>query len=163
MNKLQIAFIIFLSFFFFYKNSLAQEQKKDGHNNIKGESHFEAGIIFGSPAGFNAITGYWFRMVGLHLSGIYSNKYTNGIQFNLGYKLSENAKTRHNFGIAIGKSQDRGCDYSYLGPVYDLNYRRLFLEIGVGKVIKYRRGDFSSLPYWIIFQIGYMHRFQEKR
>lgn len=90
---------------------------------------------------------------------MYLSKYTNGIQFNLGYKLSDNAKTRHNFGIAIGRSQDPGCDYSYLGPVYDLSYRWFFLEIGVGKVIQVRRGDFSSLPYWVILQIGYIHRF----
>ena len=61
--------------------------------------------------------------------------------------------------MAIGKSQNRGCEYFYTGPMYDLTYNKLFVEIGVGKVFNVIRGDFSDLPYWVIIQVGYVHRF----
>ena len=159
MNKLRIFFII-LAFSSIYGS--AEKQVENRQKNLKKDSYFEVGIFLGSPAFFNAGFGYWFGPVGLRLSGTYLSKDTNGIQFNLEYKLSDNAKIRHNLGIAVGRAQDPGCDYSYFGPVYDFTYKSFFLEIGAGKVFNVRRGDFSDLPYWIILQIGYVHRFFPK-
>lgn len=159
MNKLRIFFVVLAFSSTFSISSLAQEQVEKGPKSLKGNLYFEVGAIVGSPAYFNGAIGYWFGPVGSRLSGAYLGRFLNGIQFNLGYKLWDSANTLHNLGIAAGRSQDAGCDYSYLGPVYDLNYKRFFLEIGGGKVFNVRRGDFSSLPYWVILQIGYMYRF----
>jgi hypothetical protein len=153
--KKPLIIIIFFSFFFYSIQSCALEHSNE---DLKSVWYFEAGGILGSPS-IGGIVGYWFGPVGIRVSGGYQEKRMNGIQFNLGYKLTDNNKTRHAVGVALGRSQDRGCDYSYLGPVYDLNYKWFFLEIGVGKVFNVKRGDFSDLPWWIILQVGYMHRF----
>ena len=159
LNLLCVFFVILTFLFTFSINGLAQEQVEKSLKISKKNSYFEAGVVIGSPSFFNGTIGYWFGPVGLRVSGMYSDESMNGIQFNLGYKLKDNAGTLRNLGIAVGRAQDPGCDYSYLGPVYDLNKKRFFLEIGVGKVFNVKRGDFSSLPYWAIFQIGYMYRF----
>jgi hypothetical protein len=117
------------------------------------------GAGVGMPVYFNGALGYWYDPVGVRLSGMYFGKRSNGVQFNLGYELSENDNTSHCLGIAIGKSEDQGCDWSYLGPVYNYYYYWLFLEIGLSKVIEVRRGDFSDTPYFPLFQISYIHRF----
>ena len=113
MNKFRIFFILLAYSFTFSINSLAQEKFENAQNDIKGISYFEVGAILGSPAYFNGVIGYWFGPVGAHLSGMYSGNDINGIQFNLGYKLSDNENTRRNLGIAVGRSQDAGCAYSY--------------------------------------------------
>ncbi len=122
-------------------------------------SFLEAGIVGGTPTFINVLGGYWFGLVGFRLSGMYLAYNSNGIQFNIGLKISEKTARRHCLGAAIGKSQDRGCDYYYLGPVYDFYYKDFFVEAGVCKIIHVIRGDFSSTPYWVILQVGYVHRF----
>ena len=126
---------------------------------LKKDSYFEAGIVFGTPAGINALVGYCYNPVGVRLTGMYSNENMNGIHLALVYMVSEGEKSSHHVGIALGRSQDPGCDYYYSGPVYDYYYKHFFLEAGGGKILHVNRGDFSSLPYWIILQIGYVHRF----
>lgn len=157
--KIRIFFVVLIFAVTFDISSLAQEKLEKGPKSLKANSYFEAGAIVGSPSFLNGAVGYWFGPVGLRVSGGYSDRFQNGIQFNLGYKLCDNDRILRNLGIAVGRSQDLGCDYSYWGPVYDLNKKKFFLEIGVGRVFNVKRGDFSSLPYWIIFQIGYMYRF----
>ncbi len=159
LNLLLNFFVIITFLTTFTMDGLAQEQVEKRLKILKENSYFEAGVIIGSPSFLNGSIGYWFGPVGLRVSGMYSDKSINGIQFNLGYKLKNKAGTFRSLGIAIGRAQDLGCDYSYLGPVYDWNYKRVFLEIGVGKIFNVKRGDFSSLPYWAIFQIGYMFHF----
>lgn len=172
MNRLDILFIALAFSFLFSINSLAQEHvekeinesSETGPRNLKGDSYFEMGTNIGMPATINVAIGYWFGPVGLRLSGMYwgegTQKGTNGVQFNAGYKLSDNAKSLQNLGVAVGREQGPGCDWSYLGPVYNLNYKWFFLEIGLAKVLKVKRGAFGSLQF--IFQIGYMHRFFPK-
>ena len=120
------------------------------------------GLVLGTPAFFNALAGYWFEPVGIRLSGMYLASNSNGLQLNAVYRFAENKKKSHNVGLAFGKSQDQGSDYYYLGPTYDFYKNKFFLEAGVCKIMHVNRGDFSSLPFWIIFQIGYVYNFQKK-
>ena len=133
--------------------SQAQENEK---------TYPELGLVVGMPAFINVLGGYWFEPVGLRLSGMYLNNNTNGLQINLGYKVSEKLEKRHIIGLAFGKSQDQGSDYYYLGPTYDFYKNKFFLEAGISKIMHVNRGDFSSLPFWIIFQIGYVYNFKKK-
>ena len=140
----------------------AQQNSEFETKSLKEKSYVETGLLGGMPACFNLTAAYHYKPIGIRVSGGYLNDNSNGIQFNLNYKISDNYKIRHNIGIAVGRSQDTGCDFCYAGPVYDLTYKRIFVELGVGKVFEVRRGDFSDLPYWVIFQVGYVHRFLPK-
>ena len=161
MCKLWILLIGFL--LIINQEIFAQQDLKIETNRLQGKSYSELGLLGGMPAYINLTVGYYYKPIGIRLSGGFLNANSNGIQFNLNYKISDNYKIRHNIGLAVGKSQDTGCDYFYAGPVYDLTYKKFFVELGAGKVFEVRRGDFSDLPYWIIVQIGYVHRFLPKR
>ena len=140
----------------------AQQNKSDTLLNLKNTSYSELALLGGGPTVINFSGSIWFKPVGIRVSGGYFETEMNGIQFNLNYKIKDNVTHRHSIGLAFGKSQDRGCEYSYFGPVYDFTYKKFFIEFGVCKVIHVERGDFSDLPYWIIFQIGYVYRFTNK-
>ena len=157
MNKNQILIICFL--ISFNQVIFAQQKNESNKLDLKKESYFELAALEGTPTLINLSGAYWFKPVGLRLSGGYFDYNVNGMQFNLNYKLTDNLKTRHTIGMAIGKSQDQGCEYFYFGPVYDYTYKHLFVEVGVSKVFNVIRGDFSDLPYWVIIQVGYVHRF----
>ncbi len=128
----------------------------DHGKNLKNTHYPELGIVF---AGFGAMAGYWFGPFGFQLSGSYFGRRMNGAQFAAAIRISDTTLRRHALGGAVGRSQDPGCDYSYIGPVYSYTRKHLFLEIGAGKTFNVKRGDFSDLPWWIIFQIGYVYRF----
>lgn len=147
--------MLFLLLFPFFIYSQTENDALEIHNN----SFLEVGIVGGMPAYVNILCGYWIDPFGIRLSGMFLAYNSNGAQFNIGLKISEKTKNRHCLGAAVGKSQDRGCDYYYLGPVYDFYYKDFFVEAGVCKIIHVIRGDFSSTPYWVILQIGYVHRF----
>jgi len=117
----------------------------------------EIGANFGAPAFFNAALGYWPNKFGLRLSGMYFDQSNNGCQFNLIYKYFDDGKVNRSWGIALASSQDVGCDWSYLGPVYNYTNEHFFLELGIAKPIAVRRGDFSKIFIFPIFQIGYMY------
>ncbi len=157
MKKFYFSDGVFIILFLFVFSSLLQaDEKKDDY---KFSFYPEAGILFGSPAFPNFSAGYWFGPFGLRVSGMYNERHMNGIQFDAAFKLSDSRKFMHSIGAAVGRSQDPGCDYSYAGPAYSFNYKGFFLEAGVSKVFNVQRGDFSDLPYWVIFQVGYMWRF----
>ena len=120
----------------------------------------EAGIVFLTPAFINALAGIWYEPVGIRISGMYSDKERKGIQVNSVVRLGGRNKVRHCAGIAAGLSGDPGCEYYYAGPVYDLYYGNFFLEAGISKILHVIRGDFSDLPFWVILQAGYVHRFR---
>ena len=92
---------------------------------------------------------------------MYTDSDTNGLQFNIRYQFYDKKNMDHKVCIACGRSQDPGCDYSFLGPVYDLRYKWFFSEIGIGKRTKVRRSIFRNSPYFLIIQIGYSHRLNE--
>ena len=140
----------------------AQQDSEINTNKLQRKSYFELGLLGGMPAYINLTTGYYYKHIGFRISGGYINENSNGFQCNLNYKISDNYKIRHNIGVAIGNSQDTGCNYCYVGPVYDLTYKKIFIELGISKVFDVRSGDFSELPYWVLFQMGYVHRFLPK-
>ncbi len=159
MEKIQKLLLILSIFLLYLSPFFTHAQTENDTLEIHNNSFLEAGIVGGMPAYVNILCGYWIDPFGIRLSGMYLAYNSNGVQFNIGLKISEKAARRHCLGAAIGKSQDRGCDYYYLGPVYDFYYKDFFVEAGVCKIIHVIRGDFSSTPYWVILQVGYVHRF----
>ncbi len=143
-----------------------EESTETGPRNLKGTSYFEIGANLGFPALLNGAVGYWLGPVGLRLSGMYWGDDTqegrNGIQCDIGYKLSDNANTRHSLAVAGGISREPCCDWSYLGAVYSLDYKWFFLEIGLGKIVEIRREVGPLGSSHAIVQVGYMHRFIPK-
>jgi hypothetical protein len=135
-------------------------QQSNDTVSIKKRSHFEIGLVAGTPYSISLLGGYWIDPLVFRASGMYYGYNKNGVQLNLGFEVGKKTNCIHCIGAAIGKAQDPGCDYYYLGPVYDLYYKRLYLELGPCKVIHVERGDFSDLPYWIILQVGYVYRFK---
>lgn len=140
----------------------AQKDNKTDKTLNKNVSYFELAVLGGIPATPSLSGAFWYKSVGIRFSGGYYDYEVNGFQLNISYKTIDNYKTGHSVGIAYGKSQDRGCEYSYFGSTYDYTYKHLFVELGICKVFDVERGDFSDLPYWIILQVGYVYRFVTK-
>lgn len=153
------SFFIILTISLLCQGIYAQDSNSEISSDLKKKSYFELSILGGSTTSFSIAGSYWFKPVGIRLTGGYFETDMNGVQLNLNYKLKDNIKYRHTIGLAVGKAQDPGCEYSYAGPVYGFTYKKLFVECGVGKVFNVERGDFSDLPYWIILHIGYTYRF----
>lgn len=137
----------------------ATELLMDGQTSSADDSYFQWGVLFGSPTFLNLSIGWRHEPVELRLCGGYSAKDLNGIQIDFGCELIRTIDSIHSVGVAFGRTQDPGCDYSYFGPVYSFNRKRFFCEFGVCRTFNVNRGDFSDLLYWIIFQVGYMRRF----
>jgi len=137
--------------------SKADEEEKDFlHTN-----YIHLGVVTGcclvSPR-----VGFWLGPVGIAATGGYCGKKNNGFQCNLQYRIMDNNRWLHSPGIAIERAADAGCEFLMAGVVYDFQFKGFFSEAGVGKVMQVWRGDFSDLPYWIFFQLGYVHRFVKK-
>ena len=120
--------------------------------DLKEDSYQEIGINIGTPAALNAAFGYWFNSVGLRVSGMYYGQETNGVQLNLGLRLSDNFKRRHALFIIRGASKIDNDEWTFLGLVYNLNFKGFFLETG----LTFGEGDYSKPQ--IALQIGYMRR-----
>ena len=124
--------------------------------DLREDSYQEIGINIGTPAALNLAFGHWFNSVGVRVSGMYFGQ-TNGVQLNLGLKLSDNARRRHALFIIGGISNidlnNRVREWTFLGLVYNLNFRGFFLEPG----LTFGEGDYSNPQ--VALQIGYMHRF----
>ncbi|MCK4500279.1 hypothetical protein KAU11_07265, partial [Candidatus Babeliales bacterium] len=99
-----ICSILFLFLFPFCINAQTENDTLEINNN----SFIEAGIVGGMPAYVNILFGYWLDPFGIRLSGMYLAYNSNGVQLNIGLKISEKTKSRHCLGAAVGKSQDRG-------------------------------------------------------
>ena len=119
---------------------------------------FDIGVNFGMPSLLNLSLGCTYNNINGRISGIYTDKKNNGVKVSLGYEAYDIENTRHIFGFTAGKSQDPGCDWSFIGPGYTFNDRAFFMQVGVVKVTKVRRGDFSNLPYFPLVQVGYNYR-----
>jgi hypothetical protein len=136
---------------------------QDGNEpeNMKSKSYFETGIALGMPAFLNLVLGYSPGPFIFHLSGMYYRHDENGLELHAGYNIKDNTRVRHTLGLSIAHSQDTGTNYYYAGPVYQLNYRRLYLETGFGRIVHVSRGEFEN-PYWLFLQVGYVYRFLPK-
>ncbi len=157
----RLLLVSIIASFVFYTNSHIYGQVEQDLIDFKKKSYFEAGVTFGTPAFLNAVAGYSTGPIVFHISGMYLGDSTNGFQINAAYKLKDNSKIRHTIGLAFAKSQDVGTNYYILGPAYELNYKKFYLETGLGRVVHVMRGEFDT-PYWIFFQIGYVYRFLPK-
>lgn len=142
-------------------------QKEDEANRRKAEYPF-LGATFGDPATGNLVAGYFWKDLGLKLSGGYTGVVW-GAQLNLSKNLVEdNPPFSHSFvnfslvgglagttGSANGSRWDNGPgagSWLYGGVGLDLNISGFFGELDfVG-------GNFANSPTFP-FQIGYIHRF----
>ncbi len=110
--------------------------------------------------------GYWWDRAGLRFSGIYLNEEQNEFHLNIGYKLVDSEKVQHCINLLTSwvAGSDLGADYKYgaTGITYSLNYRGLFLEIGLALPWRDFLGNLENdlvVPcgYW-----GYIYRFRTK-
>lgn len=150
--------------------------------DLRKTRYFEAGVTVGNPALLNLLAGYWFGKIGFRVSGLYWSNYLGlgysltGVEFNINYKLKDEYKILHSFGLEIGFYED-GLEErkfaiprsGWIGPSYSLNWRGFFLQVcmpGVNWVRGkggYRISRISGLIQPIrSLSIGYVHRFLPK-
>ena len=153
-GKILLVVFIVLAIKIFAQNDSLSYFPSENHPS----SYLELGITSGMPTFINATVGYCFHSMNLRLSGGYWGNKLNGAQATFAYVIKDTYRIRHNIGVAVGRSQDMGTDYCYVGPVYDYNYKHFFIEAGFCRVFSVKRGEFD-FPYWIIIQVGYVHRF----
>ena len=136
--------------------------KKSKSRDLKEASYPEAGLILWTSPNI----GYWFGPFGIRLSGMYRNEEHNAAHLNLGYKLLDNKTRQHSINILIGKivGSDPGADYdyTYIGGAYSINYRGLFLEVGVAKALLDELGNVKREPLLPLLNVGYIYRFTPK-
>lgn len=110
--------------------------------------------------------GYWFGRVGLRFNGMYLKKDNLECHFNIGYELYRSEKIQHSINLLTSRvvGSDPGADYKYwsTGLAYSLNYRGIFIEIGLAHPWKDDIGNLADdvvVPcgYW-----GYVYRFRSK-
>jgi len=110
--------------------------------------------------------GYWFGRTGVRFTGMYLNKDQNEFHFNVGYRIFDTAKVQHGVNLLTSwvTGSDPGADYRYCstGIAYSLNYRGIFLEIGLARSWRDEVGNLANNPvvpcgYW-----GYIYRFRPK-
>ena len=110
--------------------------------------------------------GYWWDRIGLRFTGMYLNKNHHEFHLNLGYGLYDSGKVHHSINLLTSwvAGSDPGADYKYRanGIAYSLNYRGLFLEIGLARPWRDDIGNLANDPvvpcgYW-----GYIYRFRPK-
>lgn len=108
--------------------------------------------------------GYWWGRAGLRLTGMYLNKDHHEVHLNFGYRLHDSKRVQHGINLLTSwiAGSDPGADYRYgaTGIAYSLNYRGLFLEVGLARPWRDELGNLAGDPvvpcgYW-----GYIHRFR---
>lgn len=120
------------------------------------ESYTELGVNLGTPAGLNLALGNWFGRFGVRASGMVYGRKLNGIQGNLGFKLSDNINRSDVLAAIFGSLNIEKDNWSYFGLVYELNLSGFFFHAGLTA----GSGSFSTPQ--LAVQLGYMHRFLPK-
>ncbi len=132
----------------------------------------ELGVTLGTPAVLNLVLGKHFDNLMVKASGFYLGSDAKGIQFEIGYKLAEFARTYHAINIAGGFSEMRTTSstlndtdnelcpsklykWNYIGIVYNLNTNGFYLQSG----LSIGEGDYISPQF--MFQIGYVYQFRD--
>jgi hypothetical protein len=150
-----------------------------GPRDLRKDQYPELGLTLGTPGGANLVAGYWFGDVGVRLMGMTFASY-NGIQMNIGVKLSDNTNRSHALALVFGTSMFKETTYSFLAPdavikrywtygglAYSLNWHGFYLEGGltVGNGLfpfhfewNGKLPERSTNPQ-AVFQIGYVYRF----
>jgi len=121
-----------------------------------------AGASIGYPGGFNLHLGYYGKTLGFHSSGIFFQDYKGsyyGYQGNLVWKLSESDTTLHGIALLAGVSNRYNEDEKDTRPAYhagigyNFYFYSFFLEMGFAR-------NTGELPYHMVIQLGYVHRFR---
>ena len=110
--------------------------------------------------------GYWWDQIGFRFSGMYLNSDHHEFHFNLGYGFYETEKVQHSINLLTSwvVGSDPGADYKYgaTGIAYSLNYRGLFLEIGLAHPWRDDIGNLANDPVVPCGYFGYIYRFRPK-
>lgn len=126
----------------------------------------EFGITFGTPSGLNLVVATHIGKIMIKGSGLYLGDIAKGLQFEIGYKLSEFARTYHAINLVGGYSSLQSKEqtifgeqtvqkkWTYVGIVYNLNTNGFYLQPG----LSIGTGDFTNPQF--MFQIGYVYQFR---
>ena len=137
---------------------ITKEADPAGPKDLIHESYTDAGINLGTPAGLNIAAARWFGVAGFGISGMYFRPTLNGIQADLGFRLSDNTDSRHVVAL-IGGTSTAGTSasgakiWNYAGVAYQWVTGGFLLEVGISG----GSGSFSSPQ--LLLQLGYVYRF----
>jgi hypothetical protein len=108
--------------------------------------------------------GYWWGRTGARFTGMYFGEDWHEYHVNFGYEIDDSGDVQHSVNLLTSwvVGSDPGADYRYAatGVAYALNYKGLFLELGLAVPWRDELGNLAGDPvvpcgYW-----GYMHRFK---
>ncbi len=116
----------------------------------------EIAAVAGAPAFINIAAAFRHDPVMLRISGMYFEKYLNGIQFNFGMRISAPGEPGRFVSVLFASSQDEGCDWSYAGAAVDFYHPKRFVQFGLAVPVRVRRGDFDNISLWPVFQLGFI-------
>ena len=154
-KAIRIVLSAFAASSFLWASSLRAEQKDQ-------LSYPELGIT--STLIIHPSIGYWWDRSGLRVTGMYLNKEHHEFHLNVGYRLYDSEKVQHGINLLTSwvAGSDPGANYRYgaTGIAYSLNYRGIFLEIGLARPWRDDIGNLADdlvVPcgYW-----GYIYRFR---
>ena len=108
--------------------------------------------------------GYWWGRTGLRFTGMYLANDQHVFHLNVGYRLYDSKKVQHSINLLTSwvVGSDPGADYRYgaTGIAYSINFRGIFVEIGLARPWRDELGNLANDPvvpcgYW-----GYIYRFR---
>jgi len=136
-----------------------------GTENNNKPSYWELGIN-SSLRLFRPSVGYWWNPLGVRFSGIYLAADDQEFQFDLGYAFHDSHKIQHSINLVTFSEvgSDPGADYDFIatGVTYSVNYRGLFLELGLAVPWKDDIGNLENDPVVPCLNWGYIYRFRSK-
>ncbi|HPI19980.1 MAG TPA: hypothetical protein PKY56_06375 [Candidatus Kapabacteria bacterium] len=153
------------SVFVYNASEVLKIEKAANNENLK-KNYTEFGANFGTPAVFNIVLGFHSEKFGIRFSGMYLGS-SYGIQASLPLKFYESKDVYHAIALALGFSHieteetvlyykyTRAREWTYFSLSYNLNLYGFFLEGGLSV------GDGSYSNPQLMFQIGYVHRFNK--
>ena len=149
----------------FADSNSPSESTEEAPKPSASDSYFEAGLEFNPFTYANLTLGYWFGHIGARISGGYIADDSNDLKIDLGYKIIDNGRWRHSAHLVLGQTEgsDPGADYnySYAGVAYELNYRGLYVELGLGKDFIDRIGNLDGDPVIPVGTLlGYLYQFR---
>lgn len=153
------------SVFIYKTNEVLKIEKASEIENLK-ENYTEFGANFGTPAVFNVVLGFHSGKSGIRFSGMYLGS-AYGIQASMPIKFYESEDVYHAIALALGFSHieteetllyykyTKTREWKYFSLSYNLNLYGFFLEAGLSV------GDGGYSNPQLMFQIGYVHRFNK--
>ena len=151
---------IVLSFFAALSILLAGENSAEEEDQL---SYPELGITTSFLIVHPSI-GYWWGQTGVRFTGMYFNKDAQEFHLNIGYALYDSKRVQHSINLLTSwvVGSDPGADYQYgaTGIAYGLNYRGLFLEIGLARPWRDDLGNLANDPVVPCGYFGYIYRFR---